>query len=166
MKKYIVFAMAAMMLFGALSAKAEQGDDISRMLTEGKIQAAEEQNRIEDGSQFDLTEGKIAAAEQDLAEREAREIKAMLPQIQRTLNQINSISEDINSRLSERFSSDMDKGEVADGSAKIGTEVSTANELVRELNARIPTKAETTYVLKSLKEILGEVNAVNKSLQH
>ncbi len=67
MKKKVVFTMAAIMLLGALSVRAEQNDDISHMITMGKIDAAEAQMQLGESEQFvDNAEGKWAAAEDQM----------------------------------------------------------------------------------------------------
>lgn len=149
MKKYIVFTLAAMMLLSAISARAQEIGVIDIEVNENNIPAAAA--NVE--RRYDKTP-------------EALEIQRTLLEVKGTLGHINAISEEINLRLTERFSSDSDKGDVADGAAKIGTEVSTANELVRELDARIPTKIEADYVLKSLRTTLSDIRAVNQMLQN
>lgn len=67
MKKKVVFTIAAIMLLGALSVRAEQNDDISHMITMGKIDAAEAQMQLGESEQFiDNAEGKWAAAEDQM----------------------------------------------------------------------------------------------------
>lgn len=67
MKKKVVFTLAAVMLLGALSVRAEQNDDISRMITMGKIDASEAQMQLDESEQFiDNAEGKWAAAEDQM----------------------------------------------------------------------------------------------------
>lgn len=131
MKKYIVYAMAAMMLLSAIAAKAQIDDDISRDITEGKIQASE-----------------IA-----MGLRDSQETQQMRLDIKKILGQINSIADKLYARMGEQ--------DIAIKVAKIGTEIDIANEMVRDIKGRHASEDEVSSVLNSLKLILKEVQAVN-----
>ncbi|HWU42675.1 MAG TPA: hypothetical protein VN132_04520 [Bdellovibrio sp.] len=114
-----------------------------------------------------LTEGKLAAVEADAAEQDAKAIQAIRAEAASQLNQINSIYNIIYDRLVDRFSgetADLDKGEVADGAAKIGTEVSTAKAIAADIAAGT-SKAALQESLQDLKMILQEVKDAEQSLR-
>lgn len=64
MKKKVMLALAIVMVLGSVKAMAEEVDEIQRMITEGKIQAAEAANRC---MECELNvQGKWDAAELDM----------------------------------------------------------------------------------------------------
>lgn len=130
MKKKVVFTMAAIMLLGALSVRAEQNDDISHMITKGKIEAAEAQTQLSESEQFmDNAEGKWAAAEDQM------KIDRNFSVIESQIKELRVLKGQVRAEMKEVLNRSMNEAIAEYAKLKSARSVSKSEQLKSELQA-------------------------------